>query len=67
MVLASEKLREYASDTIIWVLQRGATAEGMGEGSVPGRPRKVLLIYKSSDWIGNRQISEMLWLTNMRV
>ena len=31
--------------TIIWVLQRGAKAEDMGEGSVLGRPHRVLLGY----------------------
>ena len=45
VVLASEKLRKHASDTIIQVLQRGAKAEDMGEGFVPGRPCRVLLGY----------------------
>ena len=46
VVLASVKqLRKCPSDTIIWVLQRGAPAEGVGEGSVPGRPPRVLLHY----------------------
>ena len=30
---------------MIWVRQRGATAENMGEGSDPGRPHRVLLSY----------------------
>ena len=34
-ILSSVKqLRKCMSDTIIWVLQRGATAKAMGEGSV---------------------------------
>ena len=40
-----KKLRKYGSDTIILVLQRGAKAEHMGEGSVPGRPHRVLLCH----------------------
>ena len=36
LVLASEKLRKYASDTITWQLQRGAKTEGMG-GICPGK------------------------------
>ena len=44
-VLESEILKKYASDTIISVLQRGAEAEDMGEGSVPGRPHRVLFSY----------------------
>ena len=37
-VLSSVKqLRKCTSDTIIWVLQRGATSEATGEGSVPGK------------------------------
>ena len=48
VVLASVKqLRKCASDSIISVLQRGATAEDMGEGSVPGRPHRFLLSYGS--------------------
>ena len=44
-VLASVKqLRKRALDTAIWVLQKGAKAEDMGEGSVPGR---ILLGYTS--------------------
>ena len=39
VILASVKqLRKCASDTITQILQRGAKAEDMGEGSVPGRP-----------------------------
>ena len=46
VILAPVKqLRKCASDTIIWVLQRGAKAEGLGEGSVQGRPQRVLLGY----------------------
>ena len=42
VVFASVKqLRKCPSDTIIWVLQRGATAEDMWEG----RPPRVLLGY----------------------
>ena len=56
MVLASEKLRKYASDTITQVLQRGATEEdvcvcwgrGGGGWSVLGRACRVLLSYNSS-------------------
>ena len=45
-VLASVKqLRKCASDTVTWVLQRGAIAGDLGEGSVPGRPPRVLLSY----------------------
>ena len=45
MVLASIKqLGKYALDTITWVLERGAKAEDMGEGSVLGRAQRVLLI-----------------------
>ena len=45
-VLASIiQLRKWASRAIILVLQRGAKAEDMGEGSVPGRPHRVLLCY----------------------
>ena len=35
--LASEKLRKYAWGTIIWVLQRGATAGVYGGGVCPGK------------------------------
>ena len=46
--LASVKeLRKCASDTVIWVLPRGARAEDMGEGSVLGRTHRVLLRYNS--------------------
>ena len=45
-VLASVKqLRKCALYTVIWVLQRGAKAEDMGEGSVLGRPHRVMLSY----------------------
>lgn len=37
-----------ASDIIIWVLQRGAKTEAMGEGPVPRRPHKVLLVFPTS-------------------
>ena len=37
VILASEKPRKYACDTIIWVLQREATAEDIGEGDTPRR------------------------------
>ena len=48
VVLASVKqLGKHASDTVIQVLQRGAAAEDMGEGSVPGRPHRVPLSYKA--------------------
>ena len=47
-VLASvTQLRKCASDTVIWILQRGAKAEDMGEGSVPGRSHGVLLGYNT--------------------
>ena len=36
---------EMCISTVIQVLQRGATAEDMGEGSVPGRSHGVLLGY----------------------
>lgn len=36
LVLASEEVRKYASDTITWQLQRGAKTEGMG-GICPGK------------------------------
>ena len=57
VVSASVKqLRKRASDTVIQVLQRGATAEDVGEGSVLGRPRRVLLGYTrclgSATWEG---------------
>ena len=46
VVLASVKqLRKRSLDTIIQVLQTGATAVGVGEGSVLGRPHRVLLGY----------------------
>ena len=46
VVLASVKqLRKYASDTVIWVLQRGNYSRRCGEGSVQGRPQRVLLGY----------------------
>ena len=45
VVLASEKLRKYAWDAIIWVLQRGTTPEDIGEGSILGRPHRLLLGY----------------------
>ena len=46
-VLASVKqLRKRAPDTVISVLQGGAAAEAVGEGSVPGRPHRVLLGYR---------------------
>ena len=42
VVFAPEKQpRKRASDTVIWVLQRGAKAEDRGEGSVPRRPHRV--------------------------
>ena len=36
--------QECVPDTIIWVPQGGAKAEDMGEGSIPGRPHRVLLV-----------------------
>ena len=48
MGLASEKLRKYASGTIMQAPQREANAEDMGVGSVPGRPHRVLLGYIDS-------------------
>ena len=47
-----KQLRKWASDTVIQVLQRGATAEGMGEGSAPGRPHTVLFSYKKFSPLG---------------
>ena len=38
---------KYAWDTIFWGLQGRATAEDMGQGSVQGRPHRVLLSYTS--------------------
>ena len=53
----AKQLRKRASDTVIYVLQRGAKAEGIasgdgqraaaGWGSIPGRPHRVLLIVQS--------------------
>ena len=43
-----KQLTEYASDTVISILQRGATAEDIGEVSVPGRPHKAQLSYNPS-------------------
>ena len=42
--LASVKLRKYTWETMIWALQRGATVETMGRGTVPGSPHRVKLI-----------------------
>ena len=49
VVLASVgQLRKCTSDIGIRVLQRGTKAEDMGEGSVPGRPHRVLLHYNDT-------------------
>lgn len=40
-----KQLRRFASNTVVWVLQMGATAEDMGEGPVSGRLPRVLLGY----------------------
>ena len=42
--------QESASDTIIYVHQRGATAEDRREVSVPGRSHRVLLNYSLLLW-----------------
>ena len=42
-----KQLRKSVSDTIIWVLQRSAKAEGMGDQSVLRRPQRALLCYHS--------------------
>ena len=39
------QLRKWASRADILVLQRGTKAEDMGEGSVLGRPHRVLFRY----------------------
>ena len=52
-----------ASDTIIQVLQRGVTTADMKEGSVLGRPQRVLLGYsrclgsatRGTSWAGELQ------------
>ena len=50
VILASVKqLRKSVSGTIIEVLQRGATAEDMGEGSVSRRSHRVLLGCNTED------------------
>ena len=49
--------QKYSSDFIILILQRGATAENMGEGSVLGRPHRVLL--------GDRKISDFFFFSFM--
>ena len=45
--LVSEKLRKYAWDTNIWVLQKEAKAEDTGEGSVLGKLQKLLVGYRN--------------------
>ena len=40
-----KQLRECASETVTSILQRGATAEDLGRGSVLGRPHRLLLSY----------------------
>ena len=45
VVLAPEKLRKDASYVVIYVVQRGAKIEDMGERSVPERAHRVLLSY----------------------
>ena len=66
VILTSVKqLRKNASDTIIYVsiLQRGATAEDMGEVSVLGRPHRVLLSYSLSITMGenNQQLFSAMY------
>ena len=42
---SAKQLRKCASNTIIWVLNRGAKAEDIGARLVLGRPHSVLLSY----------------------
>ena len=44
----------YVSDTIIEVFQRGTKAEDTGQGSVLGRPHRVLLNHKLIPLLGNK-------------
>ena len=46
VLVSVKQLRKCTSDIVISVLQRGAKAEDMQEGSVPGRPHRVLFSYK---------------------
>lgn len=67
VLLASEKYRKYAWDTVTWVLQRGATAEVMREQSVPGRPHRILLSYNVVEYSGGSWLCSaifMLWNKN---
>ena len=56
---SAKQLRKCASNTIIWVLNRGAKAEGIGGRLGLGKPHKVLLSYKNIlAQASCRQISE---------
>ena len=56
---SAKQLRKCASNTIIWVLNRGAKAEDIGGRFVLGRPHRVLLSYKNIlAQASCRQISE---------
>ena len=43
VLVSIKQLRKYSSDTIVYVLKKGARAEDAGEVSVPGRPHRVLI------------------------
>ena len=58
-----KQLRKCASHTVIQVLQRGAEAEDMGEGSVLGRPHWILLGYNCN--LGNILVP-ILWIRNLK-
>ena len=56
---SAKQLRKCASNTIIWVLNRGAKAGDIGGSLVLGRPHRVLLSYENIlPQASFRQISE---------
>jgi len=66
--ISVKQLRKCASDTIIWVLQRGAEAEGMREGlSWEGSLGSCLVTYKTLPFPGSVCLQKQLhYLLNTR-
>ena len=66
--ISVKQLRKCESDTIIWVLQRGAEAEGMREGlSWEGSLGSCLVTYKTLPFPGSACLQkELHYLLNTR-
>ena len=60
--IKKKKLGRYVSDTIIEVFQRGTKAEDTGQGSVLGRPHRVLLNHNFIPSLENKY-EGVLWLS----